>query len=506
MATFPAHGTSDPWDDDLLTWLLVAHNSDGTLAVTPGTVPAGQDYTLITDDTTVTAYDSTGNVADSGTDVGAIVTGLATDRTSFVFGSGVFPWTTAIDIDLLIGVSLIGQGGLQNESKGAVGGRGATQLKWTPASGTAFSAVGTQGLHVNGISFQYTSSSYTCGDATEDANCFMTIEGVDHSTPTRHTLFENFYIGATGSGKLDCGGPLLDVNKTVNITFRNGLFCGGTMQIRSHHTVTDDDFANVVEFTACRFSRHKSSAWPSFRGSGISWAFRNCHWEPSQSGQLWTHETVVENFEGLTFEDCWWGDQSNAAHAANTAHIYFKGYGLRIIGGHIDLQNDYSIVKFTGSTNFGCEIRGVHIAAPDQATTGGIIDCSSNGVKDLEISAVSGYPVTVPLINGNLSEPPRTGQIPWFTKTAAFTLRQSDHLRTCGVDATAGAVTITLPAVGCVGCILTVKKTDSGGNAVTVTRASSATIQGATTYALTAQYNWVRLISDGTNWQIVGSG
>lgn len=74
------------------------------------------------------------------------------------------------------------------------------------------------------------------------------------------------------------------------------------------------------------------------------------------------------------------------------------------------------------------------------------------------------------------------------------------------VDATGGAVAITLPsAASSTNKVFVIKKTDSSGNAVTVTRAGSDTIDGSNTYALSAQYDWVMIQSDGsTMWKIIG--
>ena len=68
------------------------------------------------------------------------------------------------------------------------------------------------------------------------------------------------------------------------------------------------------------------------------------------------------------------------------------------------------------------------------------------------------------------------------------------------VDATGGAVAITLPAIA--GLTLSnawsigIKKTDSSANAVTATRASSDTIDGSTTKAVSRQYAGFALIPD----------
>jgi hypothetical protein len=71
------------------------------------------------------------------------------------------------------------------------------------------------------------------------------------------------------------------------------------------------------------------------------------------------------------------------------------------------------------------------------------------------------------------------------------------------VNAAGGAVTLTLPSVTNSGRIVTVKKTDSSSNLVTVQRAGGATIDGATTKILYSQYESISLISDGTNWHII---
>lgn len=87
------------------------------------------------------------------------------------------------------------------------------------------------------------------------------------------------------------------------------------------------------------------------------------------------------------------------------------------------------------------------------------------------------------------------------TGTYAATMRDGVILG----DATGGAFTVTLPtAVGRAGKTFTVKRINSGGNAVTVGTTSSQTIDGSTTYALSSQYASVTVVSDGANWHIIG--
>lgn len=74
------------------------------------------------------------------------------------------------------------------------------------------------------------------------------------------------------------------------------------------------------------------------------------------------------------------------------------------------------------------------------------------------------------------------------------------------VNATSGAKDITLPSASVVtGKQLKYKKTDASANAVTISGAGSETIDGSASYALTAQYKYVAIVSDGYNWYIVAN-
>ena len=90
------------------------------------------------------------------------------------------------------------------------------------------------------------------------------------------------------------------------------------------------------------------------------------------------------------------------------------------------------------------------------------------------------------------------------SKTAAYTALISDEIIIA--DASSAAFTITLPtAVGKTGQTYTIKRINAGANAVTVGTTSSQNIDGAATYALSAQYKYVKVVSDGSHWIIVGN-
>jgi hypothetical protein len=67
-------------------------------------------------------------------------------------------------------------------------------------------------------------------------------------------------------------------------------------------------------------------------------------------------------------------------------------------------------------------------------------------------------------------------------------------------DGSGGAFTITLPAAASwTERIITVKRTSAAGT-ITVEGNGSETVDGAANVALTAQYERVTVVSDGTNW------
>ena len=68
---------------------------------------------------------------------------------------------------------------------------------------------------------------------------------------------------------------------------------------------------------------------------------------------------------------------------------------------------------------------------------------------------------------------------------------------------TGTAVTVTLPAVSSYASIVIKDSTGTAGtNAITINRAGTATIDGATSQSINSNYGSMKLICDGTNWFI----
>jgi hypothetical protein len=95
---------------------------------------------------------------------------------------------------------------------------------------------------------------------------------------------------------------------------------------------------------------------------------------------------------------------------------------------------------------------------------------------------------------------------PYSAKSGAYTATALDRIIT--VTNVGSTYALTLPAAsGMVkGFELTIKKTDANTNQITVTPSGSDKIDGASTFALAAQYKYIHLCCDGsTNWYNIGS-
>lgn len=96
-------------------------------------------------------------------------------------------------------------------------------------------------------------------------------------------------------------------------------------------------------------------------------------------------------------------------------------------------------------------------------------------------------------VNGSVS-------MSYVSKSSSYTATASDYT----IEVTATGQTITLPtAVGVTGRIYTIKLTSSGSSTIATT--SSQTIDGSTTYSLSAQYKYVTVQSNNANWLIISN-
>jgi len=119
------------------------------------------------------------------------------------------------------------------------------------------------------------------------------------------------------------------------------------------------------------------------------------------------------------------------------------------------------------------------------------------------------------LSSAAIATPTTTGTVTSFSPTvkasvdsivfgdSPYTITDSDGYSTVLADSGSGAITVNLPtAADNEGREILVKKTDSTNNKVTIDGEGAETIDGLTTFDLVLQYDYVRVVSDGTEWHI----
>lgn len=101
--------------------------------------------------------------------------------------------------------------------------------------------------------------------------------------------------------------------------------------------------------------------------------------------------------------------------------------------------------------------------------------------------------------NNHVTDQQNRGYTDLTTQTADYTASPQEVVL---VDASGGAITITLPSPESAASVV-VKKIDSSGNAVTISTPGSETIDGDASRTLSAQYVSREIMSDGTNYYIL---
>jgi hypothetical protein len=231
----------------------------------------------------------------------------------------------------------------------------------------------------------------------------------------------------------------------------------------------------------------------------------------------WDGATAVEQFV-ITKDD--------PATPANESKV---GIGLTSPQYKLDVRSDSVAVygENTGNGNFGT-LGGVVGGVLGHSSVGPAVygyNGDNSGVLGGTTYGVSGNSASGNGVSGNSTSgsgvygTSGTGYAGYFdgkvqvdgSLATAFTAKSDNYTATANdsviaVNATSGAVTITLPASsGISGRVYTIKKVDSSEYAVTVDGSGAETIDGAENYSLVSRWNYVTVVSDGANWLVVGN-
>jgi hypothetical protein len=170
-----------------------------------------------------------------------------------------------------------------------------------------------------------------------------------------------------------------------------------------------------------------------------------------------------------------------------------------------------SAVAFTGGA-----INGTSIGATT-SSTGAFTTLSASSAATLNTLSSSGATITGGSINGTPIGGTAAAALTSTTLTATSAVAMPNRTIAASVsaaatdyvvlvNATAGAVTYTLPAASSsANRILIVQKIDASTNAITIVRAGSDTINGATSQTISSQYGALMLQSNGTSWTVLGN-
>jgi hypothetical protein len=155
---------------------------------------------------------------------------------------------------------------------------------------------------------------------------------------------------------------------------------------------------------------------------------------------------------------------------------------------------------------------GTYLAGDNITNTAGVLSVADSDIEaaiftaanfvdstTIDFTVTAGASVTAIVKDSSITEAKRSRSV--VVDTVTGTLASTDDVSL--VNATAAPATITLTGVATSGKRVTIKKTDSSANAVTIARDGSSTIDGATTKILYSQYESITVISDGTNWHII---
>ena len=378
------------------------------------------------------------------------------------------------------------------------------------------------GCKLKGFMLLYSSASFT-GPAVN--------VGTTSGLATTLWAIEDLYIGGSGSGLL--AGVGINLSGSQDGVIRDCNIVGNSVGIQGR--AASGDQVNVITILNNRFGGNGTS---HIHNIGEGWAILGNNFEQLSGGGAGAivNDSGV-NVRGVSITGNWFGD---VTAGVGGTQIALGGSGFSIHGNMIGVNTTAKCIDIAASSS-GFRINGNYLTGGGTGDTGIALgatcssyDCSSNTYVNLatkfsggpEVSwlpsaassstyvwnnTVGGVQLAFNTSNGRvgvLTSNPTSGlhvagSIGYLYTAVTGATTLGSHLI---VGASAAApYSLTLPtAVGVQGRVYRIIKTDNNANLITIATTSSQTINGATTYtALTYQYAFIEVISDGANWIII---
>lgn len=325
----------------------------------------------------------------------------------------------------------------------------------------------------------------------------------------RDCYIANF--NGTGACGIDMEGPIVSVlERVVCETCTNGFYLNGSAG-GSDWTTT----CTSITFNACYANRCQAGKGYWLKNV-VYTTLNNC--AADHCGTAYYLDTC--NAITLNACGCEWINPDTAS----------PGDGYVITGcNQIVLNSPYTYQNFHYSFHITGNSKGISIISPLESTpvsaTNSLIVDSGSHVTVMNYGFTTGTSLatgttnilddgtggivtpTYAYFNGNVTSAGKFTMYNGFvvnatTKTAGYTIKTSDYVILC--DATSAGFTLTLPdATANFGQVYVIKKTDSSGNAVTISTILSQKIDGASSASIATQNEAVMIMSDGTNWQVI---
>lgn len=390
-------------------------------------------------------------------------------------------------------------------------------------SGIMTAGVFTHGLYAKRVNILSPNISgadqgVACGTSTFDGDFDVSIvdpqlnrcsDAIAFTTPTRAkvrggNIFNSVVraIAVTGGTDIDIEGPTIDGILTNPSNFgaidisssadrvrirspriRNALFNSIRLSGSGEHTLENVDINQVAAAKAINGASLTGKI--TIRGGVVRQATTSTAVDLTCTGG--TARVVVD---GLTSE----GTGGTAAAA-----------GVKVTGAALFTARDVT------TANVSEGVRGDDCTAMQVDSSYLAVDTNGNCIKAGGTTATLYLGRNTYVGSGNLpvsntANAVISGVDPAGIKAVTTTYTQTQNDGTILGNATGGAFTVTLlSAARMIGQRVTIKKTDASANAVTIDGNSAETIDGAATVALSTQYAFRTIQSDGSNWHVISS-